>query len=193
MACRALASAEDQQGRVGIRRGLAGDVEKCLPHRHAGDFGVAEVSCRLLEMNRRAETQRATTRLANPGTTLGSNARVGIPFRIAASMAGPEAYPPTPITTSGRNSARDSARIPDRAGKVEQSLQPGLEADLVQRADLDQSQRKSGGGNQPVLDSARRADEQDFRVVLLLEFLGDGKRGDYVSAGAAACQNCPHQ
>src|SRR5579883_1744784 len=38
-----------------------------------------------------ADTQRATTRLANPGTTLGSNAIVRTPRRIAAAIAGPEA------------------------------------------------------------------------------------------------------
>src|SRR5438105_6386592 len=53
-----------------------------------------------------AETQGPIRRLARPGTTLGSNARVGMRIRVAASMAGPEAYPPTPITTWGRNSER---------------------------------------------------------------------------------------
>src|SRR5205807_8078114 len=51
-----------------------------------------------------AENMGATKRLANPGTTLGSNASVGRPQREAANIAGPEAYPPTPITTSGWNS-----------------------------------------------------------------------------------------
>ena len=53
-----------------------------------------------------AETQGPIRRLARPGTTFGSNASVGMRIRVAASMAGPEAYPPTPITTSGRNSER---------------------------------------------------------------------------------------
>src|SRR2546422_11733653 len=47
----------------------------------------------------------ATSRLANPGITLGSNANVGTLLRAAANIAGPDAYPPTPITTCGRNSA----------------------------------------------------------------------------------------
>src|SRR6266851_1607063 len=51
-----------------------------------------------------ADTNRATTRFANPGTTFGSNANVGMCFTTAASIVGPEAYPPTPITTSGANS-----------------------------------------------------------------------------------------
>src|SRR5208337_1394730 len=51
-----------------------------------------------------AETQRAIILLANPGTTFGSKASVGRRRRIAATIAGPEAYPPTPITTSGSNS-----------------------------------------------------------------------------------------
>src|SRR6202162_5042577 len=60
-----------------------------------------------------AETQRAIIRLANPGTTFGSKARVGRRRRIAATIAGPEAYPPTPITTSGSNSEsiREEATI----------------------------------------------------------------------------------
>ncbi len=42
-------------------------------------------------------------RLANPGTTLGSKISEAVPRSAAASMAGPEAYPPTPTTTSGLN------------------------------------------------------------------------------------------
>ena len=38
-----------------------------------------------------AATMGASTRLAKPGTTLGSKASVGIPPSAAASMAGPEA------------------------------------------------------------------------------------------------------
>src|ERR1019366_4317456 len=61
-----------------------------------------------------AETNRATIRLANPGTTLGSKASVGICLTTAASIAGPEAYPPTPITTSGANwLSMRAARGPD--------------------------------------------------------------------------------
>src|SRR5215470_7918794 len=50
-----------------------------------------------------ADTQCATIRLAKPGTTFGSKAIVETPRRMAAAMAGPEAYPPTPMTTSGWN------------------------------------------------------------------------------------------
>ena len=82
--------------------------------------------------------------------------------------------------------------MPDRAGKVEQSLQPRLETDFVERADLDQPQRKSRRRNQPVLDATGCADKQYFSAILLLQFVGNGQGGNYVSAGAAPRQNRPH-
>src|SRR6266851_3074935 len=48
-----------------------------------------------------ALTHLPTSRFASPGTAFGSNASVGTCSRIAAIIAGPEAYPPTPTTTSG--------------------------------------------------------------------------------------------
>src|SRR5579859_3974332 len=51
-----------------------------------------------------ALTRFPTIRLAMPGTALGSKAMVGMPLRIAAPIAGPDAYPPTPNTASARNS-----------------------------------------------------------------------------------------
>src|SRR6202046_81373 len=51
-----------------------------------------------------AFTRLPTSRFASPGTAFGSKARVGTRSRIAAIIAGPEAYPPTPTTTSGLKS-----------------------------------------------------------------------------------------
>src|SRR6185312_7605955 len=88
--------------------------------------------------------------------------------------------------------SQDAASVPDRPVKIEQSLQPGLKADFVEGAYLDQPKRESSRGHQPVLDAARRADKQHLCAILLLQFVGNGQSGNDVSAGAAPCQNCPH-
>jgi hypothetical protein len=88
--------------------------------------------------------------------------------------------------------SQDAARIPNRARKIEQSLQPRLQTHFVQGAYLHQAQGKSCRWNQPVLDATRCADKQYLGAVPLLEFMGDGQRGDYVSARPAPRQNGPH-
>ena len=45
---------------------------------------------------------RAATRFALPGRTFCSRSATGTPYANAASSVGPEPYPPSPITTSGR-------------------------------------------------------------------------------------------
>ncbi len=63
-------------------------------------------------------TRLATTRFANPGTTFGSNTTVGYPPSEAANIAGPDAYPPTPITTSGLNSRNSRRAASTASGSV---------------------------------------------------------------------------
>jgi hypothetical protein len=60
--------------------------QKGLPDWHTCDHGTPE-SFSSLEVHRRRR-QGPIRRLARPGTTLGSNARVGMRIRVAASMAG---------------------------------------------------------------------------------------------------------
>src|SRR5205823_9475611 len=82
---------------------------------------------------------------------------------------------------------------PNRARQIEEGLEPRCQAHPVQCADLHQSQRESRSRNQPVLNSPRRPNEQDFSAILLLEFLSDGERGDNVAAGPASRQNGSHK
>src|SRR5579871_4970773 len=66
------------------------------------------------------------------------------------------------------------------------------QAHVFERAHPNQLERKSCGGNQPILDAARRPDEQALGVIRFLQLIRDGERGNYVSAGAAARQDCSH-
>ena len=106
-------------------------------------------------------------------------------------MAGPEAYPPTPITTSGEIHEH-AARRPERAREVERSLQARHQADVLQRADLHQLQGKSRSRDETILNASRGTDEEHFGVVILLELIRDREGGDDVSAGASACKNRSH-
>src|SRR5579871_4423473 len=68
-----------------------------------------------------ALTHFPTSRFASPGTAFGSNATVGTRSRTAAIIAGPEAYPPTPTTTSGlklRNSSKHRITPSGRSNNV---------------------------------------------------------------------------
>jgi hypothetical protein len=53
-------------------------------------------------------------------------------------------------------------------------------------------QRKSGGRDEAVLDTPRRADEEALAVIAMLELVGDGESRDDVTAGATSCQDCSH-
>ena len=107
-------------------------------------------------------------------------------------MAGPDAYPPTPITISGRNSFNIPRASQTARGRSKKVFSRVFRLTLFKCANLTSLQRKSSRRNQPVLDAPRRTDEQYFSAVTLLQFLGNGKRGDHMSAGPAARQNCPH-
>ncbi len=169
-----------------------GYLEKCLAHRHASDLRIAEIFRRLLEVNRRARNPPRHQAIGKTGHNIRLE-RQGWSSLQDGRQHGWAGSVPANSDHDVRLKFREhAARIPDRAGKIEQSLQPRFETDFVERADLDKPQRKSGRRNQPVLDAARRTDEQHFGGISLLQFMGNGKRRDHVSAGAAACQNCPH-
>ncbi len=139
-----------------------------------------------------AETQRATMRLAKPGTTFGSKARVGIPFITAANMAGPEAYPPTPITTSGWNSESICRAAQTARGNPSKVFSRVARLTRFSAPTSISRSSKPVRGNQAVLNAPRRPDKQDFRAIGFLQFMGDGERGNNVSAGPAPRQNGSH-
>src|SRR5208337_3407338 len=139
-----------------------------------------------------AETQRAIIRLANPGTTLGSKASVGSRRRIAATIAGPEAYPPTPITTSGSNS-KHPGRSRNRPRQIKHRLRPSHQADIFQRPNLNQFQREPGLRHQPRLNPTSRPDKKYLGAELLLKLLSNSQCRNNVSARPAARDNNAHE
>src|SRR3954469_22923312 len=87
---------------------------------------------------------------------------------------------------------QNASRRENRARKIEHGLDANGEADSVERANFDQLQREPCGGDQTVFKPAPRPDEQHLGGVSLLKFLSNGERGDDMTAGAAARQNCAH-
>src|SRR4029077_15406600 len=137
---RPLTSGEDKQSRIGIPSGLAGDLEKCFPHGYAGYFSVAEVLRRFLEMDGRSRDPPRHHAIGKAGHYVGFERQgwSSLEDRRQHSWAG--GVPANSNHNIGLEFCEDTARIPDRAGKIKQSLEPRLETDLVERAHLDESQ-----------------------------------------------------
>ena len=152
-------------------------------------FAFAEILGGLLKMHRRRGNPSRHHPIGESRNNIGFESHVGMRADTAASIAGPEAYPPTPITTSGSNSLSMRRACRRRAGRSKNVFSAVFQLTRFERADFDQLQRKSCGRHQTVLNATCRADEEQLSAILFLEFLGDGKGRDYVSAGTAACQN----
>src|SRR6266404_4230444 len=127
----------------------------------------------------------ATTRLAKPGTASGENATILTPLSAAASIAGPEHHIRAQIADHLRG-ARDGARQRD------ERLRARLQAHILERADFHEVERIPGVRHKPRLNPALGADERDLGGVALAQLLCDGKRGNHVAAGAAACEEDFH-
>jgi hypothetical protein len=67
-----------------------------------------------------------------------------------------------------------------------------LPGDILECTNFYKLHGESGCRHQPVLDSPWRADKQNVGGVLLFQFLRNGERRNYVSAGSASCQNRTH-
>ena len=132
------------------------------------------------------------SRLAMPGTAFDSKARVGTRRRIAASIAGPEAYPPTPTTTCGCQRRKRTMQLQETARQCDQGFKLGGETDAVELADIDEFKRIAGLRYQAGFHSPGGAEETDFRRVSRLERIGDGKRRNDVAPCAAAGNHDPH-
>ena len=183
-----------KSSRVGAEsEARAGNLEELAPHRDARDFAVLEPAAGLLEVNRGGLGHGSNHAIGEAGNDIGFEDRAtAVPRRAAASMAGPEAYPPTPMTTSGRKSAMMLQAAAMAVGRAVSGLEAGGQADAVELADIDQAQPKTGLRHQAGFDSALGADEDDVGAVAVPELLGDGDGGDYVATGAAAGKNCTH-
>ena len=77
--------------------------------------------------------------------------------------------------------------VNDRPGQIRQRAQTRGEAHAIERADLDQKQRKPGLRNQARLNAARGAHECDF-VSLFAELFRDGEGRNDVAPGSATRQ-----
>ena len=99
--------------------GLAGDLKKCLAHRHAGDFSIAEVLRGLLEVDRRAGNLSRHHAIGEAGhyVRFERQGRSSFQNRRQHGRAGSiSAYSDHNI---GLKFSQDAARIPDGAGKIE--------------------------------------------------------------------------
>src|SRR5579859_4570076 len=110
---------------------------------------------------------------------------------IAAAIAGPEAYPPTPTTTSGPNTLmilRESTTARGRSNMVRMRVirftffGPHFYA----------HQPKTGLRDQPGFHAARGPHEQHFSAVAGLQFAGDRQRRNHMSAGASTGYQYAH-
>ena len=176
----------------GMRSDLSGDLEKCFTHRYACDFSVMKILCRFFEVNRRARNPPRHQAVGKAGHHVRLEGQGWSSLQDGREHGGAGSVSADPDHDVGTKFSEDAARIPDRTGKIEQGLQPRFKADFVESTDLDKPQRKSSCRNQAVLDTARRTDKQDLGGIPLLQFLGNGQRGNHVPASAAARQNRSH-
>ena len=114
----------------------------------------------------------------------GSNAIVGTCSNNAAAIPGPEAYPPTPNTTSRLEFADQPPAREQTARNIEHCTHPSRQRDILQRTHLDQPQSKAGSGNQSRFHSARRADKQHIGLMPCNELMGNGQRWNDMTACA---------
>ena len=169
-----------------------GDLEKRLPHRNSRDFGVTKIFRGLFEMDRRAgnEFRHHAIRKSRHNVRLKCQRRNVLHHRRQHGRArGISAHADHHV---GSELVQHAARVPNRARQIECRFQARHQADIFQRSHAHQLQWISRGRNQTILDPARRSDEQHFGVVTLLQLIGDGQRGNHMSARASARQNRPH-
>ena len=139
-----------------------------------------------------AETNFATMRLANPGHHVGLEGQRRNVLEDGRQHCRAGGVSADADDYVGSEFVQHASCVPDGARQIEGRFRAGDQADIFQRAYADQLQRKSGGGDEAVLNAAGRADEKNLSVVSLLELIGDGERGDDVSSRASARQDCAH-
>ena len=189
---RALASAKDQQSRRGMDRKASAESERmpAAPERRS-QLALRKYRPVSFKVNR---CRRNKARHHAIGES-----RHEVRFERQRRYSPAESPPASPgrrhirrrrSRHRDRNSTSIRRAAENRARKIEDRLRTRRQAHPIQRAHFHQLQRKSGGRNQPVLNASRRADKQHFGGIAGLQFLGDGERGNDVSAGASARQNC---
>src|SRR5260370_7790023 len=78
------------------------------------------------------------------------------------------------------------------ARQIKERAQTRSQADILERAHLNEPQLESRGGNQTVLNAAPPANEEYLSLIALLEFAADGEGGDYLSPTPPPSQDFAH-
>src|SRR5579863_4026822 len=188
----ALASAKDKHIWPRGWGTLAGNLEESFANWNAGHFIAPKISSRLGKVHSCSRDHGRNHAVGKPRNKVRlENQRGNSTYycRQHRRAGGVSADTDHDIGLIFRKYA---LRVPNRVREIEDSLQPGLKAHPVQGANLDETQRKSGGGNQAILNAAGGADEKHVSGVVPLELLGDSQRGDHVSACPTPRQNSPH-
>ena len=142
--------------------GFCGYFEESLAHRNARHSQWRKYRPVSSKWTAAPETHRATSRLAKPGTKLGSNTSVGMRLQDGsqhgrAGRVSADADHDVGLKL-GKHAAREPA--PPRQDRTASSIaSPRL---TFFSAPTWTSCRESGGGDEPVFDSACGSDEQHF-------------------------------
>ncbi len=129
----------------------------------------------------------ARTRLVKPASAFGSKIMLGNPERIAESITGPAAYPPTPKARREMMSPQDRQRIPKRQPQQQNIVNKLRRTHTLETRRANQFQLESRFGHKPRFDSALRAHENDISCFITSEpFPRDSDRGNHMAARAAA-------
>ena len=182
---RALAAAEDQQP-AALPEVFGWIAKNSARTGIPVTWALRKYSVVCAKFTAAALTHLPSQRLVIPGTAFGSNASVGTRSKIAASIPGPLAYPPTPTTTCGLNVAQQPHALQHSQRQIEHRPQPRRQAHILQLPRPHQLQPESGLGNQPRLQPPRRAHKPDLGAMPIAQFPRNRQRRNHMPAGSPA-------
>ncbi len=129
------------------------------------------------------EAKRASQRFVSPATAFCSWMTSGAPVSQAAMPPGPDDETAAAEHDAGPAALERGARLADRARERERRPEPARDALAAQALDLDPFDRVAGGGHEPRLDAALRAEPDDLAPPA--QRARDRERREHMPASAA--------
>jgi len=188
---RALTSAENQKREIALR-GLVADREECFAYRDTRHLRAAEVSSGFLKVHRSRGNKRGDHSISEARNKVGFENESGDATQRGRQHRRSGGISPNPDDYPRPEFRENFAGFPNGSWQVERCPQAGRKADILQRSDLNQPQRKSCSRNQAIFDSPGGTDKNHLGAILLLQLLSNGKSGNHMPARASTCQNRPH-
>ena len=166
---------------------------KSPPHRHPVTTALRKYLSVSAKFTAAALTYLPTSRFASPGTAFGSYASVGTRNRIAAIIAGPEAYPPTPITTSGLKLRTNSTHRITPSGRSANVRSLRRQAHILQLPNPNQLQRKTSLRHQPSLQPPRRPHKPHLGPMRIPQLPRNRQRRNHMPTGSPTSNQNPQR